>query len=103
MGFNSGFKGLTVVRNYAFKHPYGYFKFECLTFLFFPFLFFSFSLFGFKLKSLVMELNRKCDSALIASIRGAANLCVMLVNLYESDLSEDQIDLTVPNVKALYY
>jgi hypothetical protein len=50
-----------------------------------------------------MELNRKCDNALVASIRGAANLCVMLVNLYESDLSENQRALTVRNVKALYH
>jgi len=50
-----------------------------------------------------MELNRKCDSPIVASIKGAANLCVMLLNLYETDLSENQRALTVPNVKALYH
>ena len=50
-----------------------------------------------------MELNRKCDSAVVFSIKGAPNLCVMLVNLYEGDLSENQRALTAPNVKALYH
>jgi len=50
-----------------------------------------------------MELNRKCDSVLVASIKGTADLCVMLVNLYVNDLSENQRALTVPNVKALYH
>ena len=50
-----------------------------------------------------MELNRKCDSPIVTSIKGSLNLCVILVKLYDIELSENQRDLAVPKGKALYH